>query len=48
MNDYEEQVIALKAYIKIIEKEPQYDGKKEELDFQKERLKKLIELTGKK
>ena len=42
MDDYKEQIPRLKAYIKILEKEPQFKGKKEELEFQRERLKKLM------
>ena len=42
MDDYKEQIPRLKAYIKILEKEPQFKGKKEELEFQRKRLKKLM------
>ena len=47
MDDYKEQIPRLKAYIKILEKEPQFKGKKEELEFQRERLEKLINLAKK-
>ena len=43
MNDFKEQIPRLQAYIKVLEKEK--NTPKEELIFQKERLKKIIDLA---
>ena len=43
MDDFKRQILRLQAYIKILEKEK--DTPKEELIFQKERLKKIIDLA---
>ena len=47
MDNYKEQIPRLKAYIKVLEKDGPFKGKKEELEFQRERLEKLINLTKK-
>ena len=43
MDDLNDEIPRLQAYIKILEKEK--NTPKEELIFQKERLKKIIDLT---
>ena len=43
MDDFKEQIPRLQAYIKVLEKEK--NTPKEELIFQKERLKKIIDLA---
>ena len=43
MDDFKEQIPRLQAYIKVLEKEKNIP--KEELIFQKERLKKIIDLA---
>ena len=43
MDDLNDVILRLQAYIKILEKEK--STPKEELIFQKERLKKIIDLT---
>ena len=45
MDDLNDQITRLQAYIKILEKEEQTKKMKEELDFQKNRLDKMIKLV---
>ena len=45
MDDLNEPIPRLRAYIKILEKEGQTKNIKEELDFQKNRLDKMIKLV---
>ena len=45
MDDLNEQIPRLRAYIKILEKEVQTKKMKEELHFEKNRLDKMIKLV---
>ena len=45
MDDLNDQIPRLRAFIKILEKERQTKNVKEELDFQKNRLDKMIKLV---
>ena len=45
MDDLNDQIPRLRAYIKILEKEVQTKKIKEELDFQRNRLDKMIKLV---